>query len=57
MSKDRISMFMLWATVAIVAAALTLLACRKKEESVRCRWESRYLNTLQHDIHREWVCK
>ena len=22
----------------------------------KCRWESRYDNTLQHDIHRELVC-
>jgi hypothetical protein len=23
----------------------------------KCSWQSKYNNTLQQDIHREWVCK
>ena len=43
---------MLAATLAL-AIVHGSCACDKR----RCRWESKYANTPQHDIHGEWVCR
>jgi len=52
---------MTWTTLDTVLAASIALAivhgsCACEDTQRRCRWESRYPNTLQHDIHRELVC-
>jgi hypothetical protein len=42
--------------VLAVLLAIALYATLKDKKQVRCSWRSPYANTLQHDIHGEWVC-
>jgi hypothetical protein len=53
---------MSWTTLDTALALALMVAivhgsCACDERPRKCRWESKYANTLQHDIHREWVCK
>ena len=45
----------------LAAAALNIAACecvhRTKATAAKCSWASPFKNTLQHDIHRRWVCR
>jgi hypothetical protein len=53
MLREVVAVFLL----AFVAIGISTCVREKAGTGTRnCRWESRYPNTLQHDIHREWVC-
>jgi len=50
--NDAVTLALLFILVAIA-----VYATLKAEKQVRCVGKSPYANTLQHDIHREWVCE
>lgn len=45
---------LLVALLLVLMFAFTAPYCAAPRQ---CTWQSEYRNTLQHDIHREWVCK
>ena len=56
----RVALFYLAVCVGAVSACECVHRTHSEpRESVRrqnCRWQTRYMNTLQHDIHREVIC-
>jgi len=47
---------MKWALIVMVGSVIGFILVGPPKDK-KCRWESPYMNTLQHDIHRRWVCE
>ena len=44
-------------SIIVVFVSLTAFILVGPPKEKECEWKSKYNNTLQHDIHRVWVCK